>query len=263
MSDEHVIGLFSEDGCPSPETSIAERRGDGPATGTTTVDARKGMVGDAPRPAGGVAVDAPSASAGTVAPETKTLAEHEADFDTLIAGYKDRWGKMRERRPDRDRRSWREFPVPFDDRNPYRINHSAWTDGNLTVISSAAIMDMPDGSGVGPTWLLSVSVAGRRRAGDKEVRRTLRAFGMVGAEEDNHSPGVSRAFFLPVDPKARAMCECKANEEVIVEPDGYAWTNPKEARDNPALCRGCEMERTAGKVSGRTCSIHNPDPKEG
>jgi hypothetical protein len=124
-----------------------------------------------------------------------------------------------------------------------------WRRGPLTVLSSCSSMDLPDGSGEqGPTWLVSITRAGER-ASDREVARMLRDFGMLDAEEDNHTPGTSRAFFLVVDPSRRVDCECKATETVIVEKDGYRWSNPS---DGP--CRGCELEQIAGPE--RRCPIH-------
>ncbi|MDQ3276599.1 MAG: hypothetical protein M3Q39_16610 [Actinomycetota bacterium] len=52
---------------------------------------------------------------------------------------------------------------------------------------------------------------------------------------------------LPVDPDRRVDCECKLDEQTIVEADGYQWTTPA---DGP--CRGCEFELTIGKP----CTIH-------
>jgi hypothetical protein len=61
-----------------------------------------------------------------------------------------------------------------------------------------------------------------RRPNDSEARRALEAFGAAGFEEDNHSPGIARKFWRPVDGKAEP-CPCKEN--LIVEPDGYAWSS--------------------------------------
>jgi hypothetical protein len=128
-------------------------------------------------------------------------------------------------------------------------NAVAWTSGPITVLSSLAMAELPDGSGeLGPQWQISISHQGKRPK-PHHVRRALRAFGMVGAEEDNHHPGNARHFWLPVDPKRRRDCECKETEETVVDADGYTWTNP---RVGDGECRGCELERLLRKP----CPIH-------
>lgn len=107
-------------------------------------------------------------------------------------------------------------------------NGHGWQLRDLTVFSTSADMELP-GGGVGPTWLVSVSCGGGR-ATDREVRRALRAFGAVGAEEDNHEPGIARKFFLVADPAKRGICECKTDETTIVEPDGYRYSVAKEGK---------------------------------
>ena len=124
-----------------------------------------------------------------------------------------------------------------------------WDRSGLRVLSELAYADLPDGAGVGPQWFVSVSYR-RKRAPEKLVQRALRAFRMVGAEEDNHHPGVARGFWLPVDPAHRVDCECKVSELTITEPDGYRWQN---ARD-PGACRGCEY----AELFGKPCPIHAP-----
>ena len=71
---------------------------------------------------------------------------------------------------------------------------------------------------------------------------------MVGTEEDNHHPGNARHFWLPLDPTKRVDCECKSDEAVITEPDGYQWTNPH----NESECRGC----ASASLYGRPCPLH-------
>lgn len=129
--------------------------------------------------------------------------------------------------------------------NPLVKACSAWCRGGSTVISALELADYPDGQGAGPQWHISIRhISGRPRV----VSGVLRAFGMPGAEEDNHHPGIARHFWLPVDPAHRVDCECKETEEIIVEPDGYTWTNPT---DGP--CRGCELEETMGHA----CPLHS------
>jgi hypothetical protein len=123
----------------------------------------------------------------------------------------------------------------------------------IQVISSyvdAQLPGQPDGM-TGPQWHLSVTVRdGRslRRPTDIEMRRAIDAFGMPAWEEDNHHPGAARHLWCPRDERYRTACECKLTETVIVEADGYEWTNPT---DGP--CRGCEHERL---FLWRLCPIH-------
>lgn len=143
---------------------------------------------------------------------------------------------------------WQEVPGAWKSANT--LAASAWsrTSSGVFVISSLQLADLPDGSGTGPQWHVSVSRL-QKRPRDVDVRAALRAFGLVGAEEDNHHPGIARQFWLPVDRKHRVDCECKAEEEVITESDGYRWTNP---RAGEGACRGCEL----GRVTGKPCSLH-------
>lgn len=131
------------------------------------------------------------------------------------------------------------------------LDGAIYQRGRLTVISALEEIDYPDGSGDrGPCWHLSVSRApGNARPTDRELLLVIVAFGVPAAEEDNHHPGIARHLFCPVDPARRVDCECKVDERVIVEADGYRWTTP---RDGP--CRGCEYAR----LSGRPCRQHPP-----
>lgn len=105
----------------------------------------------------------------------------------------------------------------------------------LTVISTCVVAEYPTGKGSGPQILLSVSRSGRR-ATDDDVAVALKAFDLTDGEEDNHHPGQVRNFWRPIDPEHRVACQCKSDEDIVVEPDGYTWTNPKTG-----ACRGCEM----------------------
>ena len=132
--------------------------------------------------------------------------------------------------------------------NPTALDEHAYQSGPLRAISTMAILDLPgDPPATGPTWHVSFSYDGNRPT-DKQLRRGLRAFGMERAEEDNHHPGKARHFFLPVDPDRRGLCECKANEETITNPDGTTWTNPRDG-----VCRGCEFAR----LLGDPCPVHH------
>jgi hypothetical protein len=151
---------------------------------------------------------------------------------------------QRELRPDP--LTWTEIPWPGPIRTP---TASAWTLGPIMVLSELVIAEYPDGSGNGPQWLVSVSASGKR-AKPKQLRRALRAFGMVGAEQDNHHPGNVRSYWRPVEESKRVDCQCKVDETIVVdEADGYTWTNPV---DGP--CRGCELEQ----LMGMSCPLHPP-----
>lgn len=130
-----------------------------------------------------------------------------------------------------------------------------WQSGNVRVISTLDEAELPTGDGVGPQWHISISTAKNTRPKPFHVRRALRAFGMVGAEEDNHEPGMARHFWMPVDPSKRVDCECKTTEVTVVESDGYRWTN---AVDGP--CRGCEYAAAMARLGlERPCTLHAPE----
>lgn len=154
---------------------------------------------------------------------------------------------MNERRPGPD---WTEVSSALQSvpRSPSTRAISAWLRAGVFVVSELCEADLPDGTGPGLQWLISISRRASRPR-PQDVRRALRAFGMKGAEEDNHEPGIARKFWLPVDPAHRVDCECKATDELVVEPDGYRWSN---ARD-PALCRGCDH----AAAFGRPCPVHS------
>ncbi|HEY3500707.1 MAG TPA: hypothetical protein VGK73_38710 [Polyangiaceae bacterium] len=157
---------------------------------------------------------------------------------------------LREKRPRGS--EWVECRDPYRGTEaatePSRLACSTWTDGLVLVVSALELAELPDGSGrAGEQWHISISRGGGKRAKPHDVRRALRAFGMVSAEEDNHEPGSARNFWMPVDPAARVDCECKTDEDQIVT-DGHRWSNPKD----PAECRGCQFERLLGKP----CPLH-------
>jgi len=126
----------------------------------------------------------------------------------------------------------------------------------VRVCSSLDVADLPDGSGeVGPQWHISISQRSNRRPTDGVVAFALKAFDLVGAEEDNHHPGVARHFFLVCDPQRRVDCECKTTETVETDADGYRWTNPTDETEG----RGCEFEVLAQQLAlkPRPCPIHS------
>lgn len=131
--------------------------------------------------------------------------------------------------------------------DPAPLAQSWWLSGRVLAISTLVMADLPDGAGVGPQWQLSVSEGGGRPS-RLALRQALRAFDLLGAEEDNHHPGIARHFWRPVDPRHRVDCECKTTDVVVVERDGYRWSNDRA----PEACRGCEFAR----MSGQPCPMH-------
>lgn len=123
-----------------------------------------------------------------------------------------------------------------------------WESGPIRVISSLDIAKLPKSGGLGAQWHISVTADGDKRPKPHHVRRALRAFGVVDAEEDNHHPGKARHFWLPLTVSERVDCECKTDEVTVTEADGYAWQNAKA----PEECRGCEWQR----ISGEPCQAH-------
>jgi hypothetical protein len=160
---------------------------------------------------------------------------------------------VNERRPRSHR--WDQAPVlPALAEDPRMLKISGWRRGRLYVVSALELAEAPDGSKETiPQWHLSVSRSGVRCNLD-EVQATLRDFDMVTAEQDNHHPGVARHYWLPVDPARRVDCECKEGERLVVDPDGYPWSNDAD----PAKCRGCEIQR----LMGRLCLLHAGAPAE-
>lgn len=153
---------------------------------------------------------------------------------------------LSERRPPANS-GWREVPCPPDLR-AQSLSASAWKAGPITVLSELALAQSAVNPAVNvPQWHVSITTKGKRPK-PHHVRRALRAFGMVGGEEDNHYPGNARCFWLAVDPAHRADCECKDTEHTVVEADGYRWQNPED----DARCRGCEYEADFG----RPCPVH-------
>lgn len=122
---------------------------------------------------------------------------------------------------------WRQSTVPIPSL-PNSIFISAWRQGKFFAISELAMIGAPrDESRIIQQWIISISRKGNRRPTIREVRRVLRDFNMWPAEEDNHERGQARKFWMPVDPAERVDCACKADEETVVEPDGYRWSRKR------------------------------------
>lgn len=158
--------------------------------------------------------------------------------------------ELRERWPS-DLNAWTKVPSHPALRRQSE-HHSTWRSGPILVVSELALAQLPGRpqGETGPQWHISISASGKR-AKPAHIRRALRAFGMTRALEDNHMPGISRAFWLPVDPSLTGVCECKETEVTIVDADGYAWQNPREG--DPEGCRGCDYEVRFGKP----CPLHH------
>lgn len=131
-----------------------------------------------------------------------------------------------------------------------RISGSTWRSHDGLFVMSACENSVLPGTHpeeYGPQWHISVSRAPARSTTD-DVRRVVEGFAMPAFDEDNHHPGIARHLWCPVDERYRTACECKLTEQLIVEPDGYEWTN-----DTTAPCRGCEFER----LTGHPCTLHS------
>jgi hypothetical protein len=100
-----------------------------------------------------------------------------------------------------------------------------WASGDVIACASRHEFDEPNKAGLlihKVQFQVSISVGGRR-ATDDEIRGVLADFGFEGAEEDNHSSGLARHFWLDEGRTVQPECPCKATEETVVEPDGYRW----------------------------------------
>lgn len=130
---------------------------------------------------------------------------------------------------------------------------SIWMRRRILAISTCVTAAAPDGSGDAiPQWHISFTNEGRRCT-DEEVRQSLAAFRLTGADEDNHEPGMARHYWMPLDPARRTDCECKTTEKTVTLPDGHRWTTPVDDRE----CYGCkhEVEMFAAGIK-RPCPIH-------
>lgn len=143
----------------------------------------------------------------------------------------------------------------FSRRTHPLVGLEAWTshDG-LLVTSQLADMYLPgtNDTEIGPTWLLTTSHRGGRCA-DAQLHHVIECFELPAYDEDNHYPGIGRSLFCPVDEAYRTACECKITETVVVDTDGYTWTNPTDGS-----CRGCELAHFHARMFGtdRPCPIH-------
>lgn len=98
-----------------------------------------------------------------------------------------------------------------------------WTNGTIVACAARhAAVESHTSKLLVPSFCVSISDNGHRPSNDV-IRSVLADFGLEGAEEDNHLPGVARHFWLDEGRDVQPECECKKTEETIVEPDGYCW----------------------------------------
>lgn len=108
-----------------------------------------------------------------------------------------------------------------------RSSAVVWQVRGLSGLQVLSAVDVAEDTATGlalPQWHLSVV---RREppafepgvASDQHMEVVRAAFGMGGAEEDNHGPGVARHLWLVCGRTRQPDCACKADEERIVEGD--------------------------------------------
>lgn len=124
---------------------------------------------------------------------------------------------------------WTELRVPAAVvRMGYATRAYAHRDGFL-VLSAVEVAADKDGIDRGPEYHLSFSkeVAGFKvRCDTNDTDWLLKAFGLEGAEEDNHVPhGFVRNFWRAVaEPLVGMECACKEDEPTIRENKGdFIW----------------------------------------
>lgn len=95
----------------------------------------------------------------------------------------------------------------------------------LFAISAVEVAVDKDGIDRGPEYHISISKNGAR-CSSFEAKWVLSAFGLNGAEEDNHVPhGIARNFWRPVAERLIGLeCACKKEEIAVREDKGdYVW----------------------------------------
>lgn len=101
----------------------------------------------------------------------------------------------------------------------------AWVNPELGlfVLSATEIAEQnPPGSGlaaphyhVSATWRAGLP----RTCTDEEMERVREAFGLAGAEEDNHGQGIARHLWILCGREKEPTCACKQDEQRTVEGD--------------------------------------------
>lgn len=124
---------------------------------------------------------------------------------------------------------WRKVTTLFLEQNSDEVGIApmvCWSHPlSMTSVMSSTHWVTDDGD---PHWEWHVSVSGHRRTGYAPpsrmgLNKALVDFGMLGADEDNHLPGVARHFWLNVGQTTQAPCDCKATEKPHDEGDGFIW----------------------------------------
>ena len=107
----------------------------------------------------------------------------------------------------------------YDARLKTRYPHQGWIHPVYKIAVISAV-EVPDPS-IGPEYHLSVSRMGKRcTASQGEFAK--KQFGMVDANEDNHS-GILRSYWMPVAEDKRGVnCECEKHEAAVVDGD-FTW----------------------------------------
>ncbi|MEH6476671.1 MAG: hypothetical protein V7727_13345 [Sneathiella sp.] len=95
----------------------------------------------------------------------------------------------------------------------------AWQNSRgVAAISSTVWVNDKDEPRLHWEWLVSFSMAGKRRLTIAEMTKAVADWGVQEFEEDNHEPGIARKYWLAIDPQFRKPCPCK-DETIIVEGD--------------------------------------------
>lgn len=131
------------------------------------------------------------------------------------------------------------------------VNATWWKSADgLLVTSELAHTELPGSGGkYGPTWVLAVSrregqgVGRGVRATRADLLTMVERFALDGWDEDNHESGITRTVFVPCDEQYRRACECKTNEQRIIEADGYEWSYAADKPCSMCWLRGMRQLR--------------------
>lgn len=99
----------------------------------------------------------------------------------------------------------------------------------LSVMSCVEVANDPDDIDKGPEYHVSITRFVNHspaRCDRNDARFAIKAFGLEGADEDNHVPGgKARNYWMPVAESLRGhVCPCKDEEPAMVEDKGdYVW----------------------------------------
>lgn len=108
-------------------------------------------------------------------------------------------------------------------------------DHGIRCLSAVEIVEQnPPGSGLMvPHYHVSATFTtptSRRACTDQELELVREAFGLAGAEEDNHGPGIARHLWIACGREKEPECPCKQDEQRIVEGDRVRHETPDETR---------------------------------